>query len=442
MHTRRNYISAVALLLIISFVGRADKVDDFVKAEMQRQHVPGVSVVVMKDQNIVKSVGYGLGNVELNVPATADTVYKIGSVSKQFIASGIMLLVKEGKIGLDDNVSKYLEGTPDSWKPITIRHLLTHTSGIVREAPGFDPFKVQNDVDVIKTAYSLPLRFSPGEKWEYCNVGYFTLAEIIHKVTGQPWGDFLRDRLFAPLDMKATRTTTVTDLVANRASGYVWENGKFENAPNYFALRPSGAFLSTVTDLAKWEAALANHKILDQASLDQMWTPVKLNNGSTYTYGFGWELDSVAGHKQIHHGGSLPGFRSQFARFVDDKLCVIVLTNGDNADAALFAVGVANFYIQGLVPKRVVANIDPKILDTYVGRYQGASVIDITREGGNLVIQTGADKKVELFPTSENSFFTEDQLLVTYVFKKDEADQLILVVMRDGKEVRRIKKIN
>ena len=443
MRTRRNHISAVGLLLIISFVARADKVDDFVKAEMQRQHVPGVSVVVMKDQKIVKSEGYGLANVELSVPATAETVYKIGSVSKQFIASGIMLLVKEGKISLDDNVSKYLEGTPDSWKPITIRHLLTHTSGIVREAPGFDPFKVQTDVDVIKTAYSLPLRFSPGEKWEYCNVGYFTLAEIIHKVTGQLWSDFLRDHLFGPLDMKATRTTTIADLVANRASGYVWQNGKFENAPNYFALRPSGAFLSTVTDLAKWEAALANHKVLDQASLDQMWTPVKLNNGSTYGYGFGWELDSIAGHKQIHHGGSLPGFRSQFARFVDDKLCVIVLTNGDNADAAFFAVGVANFFIQGLVPKRVVTKIDPKLLDTYVGRYQGASVIDITREGGNLVIQTGADReKVELFPTSENSFFTEDQLLVTYVFKKDEAGQLILVVMRDGKEVRRIKKIN
>jgi len=168
-----------------------------------------------------------------------------------------------------------------------------------------------------------------------------------------------------------------------------------------------------------------------------------LNNGSTYTYGFGWELDSIAGHKQIHHGGSLPGFRSQFARFVDDKLSVIVLTNGDNADAALFAVGVANFFIQGLVPKRVVTKIDPKLLDTYVGRYQGASVIDITREGGNLVIQTGADReKVELFPTSENSFFIEDQLLVIYVFKKDEAGQPILVVMRDGKEVRRIKKIN
>src|SRR6185295_2283361 len=226
-------------------------------------------------------------------------------------------------------------------------------------------------------------------------------------------------------------------------NGYFWANGKFENAPNYFALRPSGAFLSTVIDLAKWEAALTTHKILNEASLDQMWTPVKLNSGSTYTYGFGWELDTVGGHQQVHHGGSLPGFRSQFARFVDDKVSVIVLTNGDDADAAFFAVGVAKFYIQGLVPTRVVAKIDPKVLDAYVGRYQGTSVISISREGGKLVFQTEADpEKVDLFPLTENSFFIEDQLLVTYVFKKDEAGQLHLVLMRDGKEVRRIKKIN
>jgi CubicO group peptidase (beta-lactamase class C family) len=297
---------------------------------------------------------------------------------------------------------------------------------------------------VIKTAYTLPLRFSPGEKWEYCNVGYFTLAEIIHKITGQSWGEFLHDRLFGPLDMKATRTTTISDLVANRANGYFWNNGKFENAPNYFALRPSGAFLSTVIDLAKWEAALTTHKILNEASLDQMWTPVKLNSGSTYTYGFGWELDTVGGHKQVHHGGSLPGFRSQFARFVDDKVSVIVLTNGDDADASLFALGVANFYVPGLIGNRVVAKIDSKIFDTYAGRYQaGASIVTVTREGGRLLIQQGPNRdKVELFPTSETSFFNQDQLLHTYNFNKDENGQPVLVIIRDGKEIGRAKRIN
>jgi D-alanyl-D-alanine carboxypeptidase len=152
--------------------------------------------------------------------------------------------------------------------------------------------------------------------------------------------------------MNATRTTTVTDLVPNRANGYVWKDGTLQNASIYFALRPSGAFLSTVLDLAKWDAALENGKILKRSTLEQMWTPVKLNDGKTYPYGFGWQLESIPGHKQVNHGGSLPGFRSQLARFVDDKVTVVVLTNGDNANAGSIAIGVANFYIPGLLSDR------------------------------------------------------------------------------------------
>src|SRR5215475_6066100 len=261
-----------------------------------------------------------------------------------------MLLIHEGRISLDDRIGKFLEGTPDTWKEITVRHLLTHTSGIVREAPGFDPLKVQNDADVIKTAYPLPLRFAPGEKWEYCNVGYFSLAEIIHKVTGKPWGDYLNERLFTPLEMNATRTTDMTELVQNRANGYVWKDDKLQNASIYFALRPSGAFLSSVLDLAKWDAALCTDRILKQSVREQMWTPVKLNGGASHPYGFGWELGDVRGHKRVHHGGSLPGFRAELLRFVDDKLTVVVLTNGDNANPSTIALGVAAFYIPGLAP--------------------------------------------------------------------------------------------
>jgi D-alanyl-D-alanine carboxypeptidase len=355
----KRILLAFVLLLAAACAIHADKVDEYVKAEMDKQHVPGVSIAVIRDLKLIKAEGYGLANVELNVPAKPDTVYKIGSVSKQFIATGIMLLVQDGKIGLDDNIGKYLEGTPDSWKAITIRHLLTHTSGIVREAPGFDPMKIQTDADVIKTAYSLPLRFAPGEKYEYCNVGYFSLAEIIHKVSGKSWAEFLNERVFAPLKMSATRTTTMTDLVPNRANGYLWKDGALQNADIYFALRPSGAFLSTILDLAKWDAALATQKILKQPALDQMWTPVKLNDGSTYAYGFGWSLDPLEGHRRVHHGGSLPGFRSEIARFIDDKLTVVVLTNGDNANAGAFARGVANFYIKGLISDRTRSSTTP-----------------------------------------------------------------------------------
>ena len=356
MHSKRTPLFALVLLLTATVAVRADKVDDYVKAEMQKQHIPGLSLAVIRDGKIIKVEGYGLANVELNVPARAETVYKIGSVSKQFIAAGIILLIQEGRISLDDKISKFLEGTPDTWKEITVRHLLTHTSGIVREAPGFNPLKIQNDADVIKTAYPLPLRFAPGEKYEYCNVGYFTLAEIIRKVTGKPWGDYLNERLFMPLGMNATRTTSVTEIVQNRAGGYVWRNDKLQNAEIYFALRPSGAFLSTVLDLAKWDAALYTDSILKQSFRDQMWSPVKLNNGTTYPYGFGWEVVTVGGHRLVRHGGSLPGFRAALARFLDDKVTVVVLTNGDNANPGSIALGVAGLYIPGLIPERTTGS--------------------------------------------------------------------------------------
>lgn len=444
MPRKRQHFFALVLLLTASVAVRADKIDDYVRSEMQRQHLPGLSLVVIKDQKIMKVQGYGLANIELNVPATPTTVYKIGSVSKQFIATGIMMLVQDGKLKLEDPISLYLDGTPETWKPITIRHLLTHTSGLVREAPGFDPLKIQADADVIKTAYSLPLRFTPGEKYEYCNVGYFTLAEIIRKISGKPWGDFLSERLFKPLGMNSTRTTDMRDIVMNRANGYVFREGKFHNASIYFALRPSGAFLSTVTDLAKWEDALATEKVLKQSALDLMWTPVKLNNGKTEDYGFGWQLDDVRGHKLVNHGGSLPGFRAQYARFVNDKVTVIVLTNGDNANAFSIARGVANLYIPNLLPARNLARVDPKVLDTYVGQYQaGQALLTIARAGNKLTIQSGADADnlAEMWPESQTDFFMVDQPYATFSFVKDETGQIFLVRKNDGREASRIKKI-
>src|SRR5688572_20322535 len=256
MKRTRSLFFLLVLLFVAAAPSRADQIDDFVKAEMQQQRIPGVSIAVLKDGKVVKAEGYGMANLEFAIPARPDTVYKIGSVSKQFIATGIMLLVEEGKVGVDDRISKYLEGTPETWKDITIRHLLTHTSGIVREAPGFDPFKVQSDADVIKTAYSQALRFAPGEKWEYCNVGYFSLAEIIRKVSGKPWDEFLTERVFAPLGMTATRATTVNEIIPNRSGSYRLSQNKLQNTEDYLAIRPSGAFLSTVLDLARWEAAI------------------------------------------------------------------------------------------------------------------------------------------------------------------------------------------
>lgn len=348
---RRHIPVFVLVLLLAPTVAGADKTDDYIRAEMKKQNIPGLSLVVIKDGEIIKAAGYGLANIKLQIPAKPETVYKICSVSKQFIATGIMLLVQEGQFGLDDPISRYLEETPATWKAITIRHLLTHTSGIVREAPGFDPFKVQSDAEVIKSAYPVPLRFAPGEKWEYGNTGYFALAEIIRKVAGRPWSEYLSEKVFRPSGMNTTFATNTKESLPNRALGYS-DNDKLLNADDWPALRPSGAFLSTVLDLAKWDAVLNTDKILSDATRRQMWTPVKLNDGTSYPYGFGWQLGELRGRKLVHHGGGMPGFRTKFARFVDDRLTIIVLMNLDDVDVDSIVHGVAALYLPAPTPSR------------------------------------------------------------------------------------------
>jgi D-alanyl-D-alanine carboxypeptidase len=339
-------ISAFVLALFLAATGiaQADPTDDFVKAEMKRQNIPGLSLAVIKDGQIIKVAGYGLANIPLKIPATPETVYKIASVSKQFIATGIMSLVQEGRLSVDDPISKYLEGAPAAWKDITVRHLLTHTSGIVREAPGYDPSRILSDADVIKAAYPVALRFAPGAKWEYGNVGYFALAEIIRTVAGRPWPDYLSEKVFQPSGMNTTYPTNTKERVPNRAAGYA-DNDKLVNAPDWPALRPSGAFLSTVLDLAKWDAVLDTDKILSESTRRQMWTPVKLNDGTTYPYGFGWELHSLTGHTLVHHSGGMPGFRAMFARFVDSRVTIIMLMNLDDVDREAIVAGLARLYL-------------------------------------------------------------------------------------------------
>jgi CubicO group peptidase (beta-lactamase class C family) len=356
MHWRSWNVPLVVAFVLAGWMlqtARSDEVDDIVRADMEKRHIPGVSLAVIKEGKVIRAQGYGLANVELKVPASPETVYKIGSVSKQFIAAGIMLLVQDGKLKVDDKISTYLDEAPEAWRDITIRHLLTHTSGLSREAPGFADLKVQADAALIKTAYGQPLSFAPGEKWRYCNLGYFTLAEIIRKVSGKPWGEFMRERVFAPLGMTSTRITTVRDIVPNRADGYYWR-GNLENEEVMLAVRPSGAFLSSVLDMAKWDAALYGDGILSSDTLAEMWTPVTLNDGKQHPYGYGWELGPINGRKAVRHGGSLTGFRSSYVRLVDDKLSIVVFANCSSAAPGVIAIEVARHYAAERAPEPAV----------------------------------------------------------------------------------------
>jgi D-alanyl-D-alanine carboxypeptidase len=356
MQRKLHFLFPVVLILVAAATALADDLDDFVKSVMQQRHIPAASIAVVKDGVVVKTAAYGLANMELQVTAQPETVFKIGSVSKQFIAAGIMLLVQDGRIAVDDKLSRHLEGTPSTWRDITIRHLLSHTSGLPREAPGFDPYKIQPDIDVIKSAYPLPLQFKPGEKYDYSNLGYYTLAEVIHKLSGKSWGDFLNERVFVPLGMNSTRVTSALDIVSRRADGYVWSEDKFMNAENWLTVRPSGAFLSTAVDMAKWEVALQTDRILKASSKTAMWTPVTLNDGKKYPYGFGWELDDfppgglTTGVPSIRHEGTIPGFRAAYTRLPKHGLSVIVLSNLDRAALDLLVAGIAVRYVPELMP--------------------------------------------------------------------------------------------
>jgi CubicO group peptidase (beta-lactamase class C family) len=337
----------------------ATQADAAIEAQRKAQKIPGVSVAICRDGKVVKAGGYGLANVELSVPVTAETIFQTGSVGKQFTSMGVMMLVEEGKIGLDDKLSKYIPESPDLWKDVTIRHLLTHTSGIAdyggeEETMGKGVINFRKDYteeELIQAFAKMPADFAPGEKWSYSNTGYVLLGIVIHRVTGKFYGDFLQERIFVPLGMNSTRIISEADIVPHRSSGYRLVKGELKNqewvSPT-LNTTADGALYTNVLDLAKWDAALHTTKLLKQASFDAMWTPVKLNNGKTYPYGFGWSLEPKNGRRAVSHDGAWQGFTMSIVRYLDDRLTVIVMTNLDsnNSKPEQIVHDVAAVYLQ------------------------------------------------------------------------------------------------
>ena len=323
------------------------RVDEYITVEMQKQHIPGVSVAVIKGGQIILAKGYGFANVEHQVLVKPDTIFQSGSVGKQFTATAVMMLVEAGKIGLDDKISKYLTDAPESWKDITVRHLLSHTAGTTDYPRDFDFRRDYTEDELLKRAGAIPLAFQPGDKWSYSNLGYVMLGILIHKVSGKFYGDFLQERIFKPLGMNTARIISEADIVMNRAGGYRLVKGELKNqewvSPS-LNTTADGALYLTALDMAKWDAALYTENLLKKSSLDQMWTPVKLNNGKTHPYGFGWGLGEVRGHRIIEHGGSWQGFKAFIARYPDDKLTVVVFANLTQANEGRIAHGVAEIY--------------------------------------------------------------------------------------------------
>jgi CubicO group peptidase (beta-lactamase class C family) len=337
--------------LLPSFAfAQVDSTDIIVKQMMEKQKIVGLTLAITKDGQPIVNKGYGLANVELNVPVTSETVIRLGSVSKQFFTTAIMKLMEEGRLSIEDPVHKFFPDAPEEWRPIKIKNLMSHTSGLQREGPAYDNFKIQPDIDIIKSAYNLPLVFKPGEKYQYCNLAYFMLAEIVKQASGMPWQDYIRYNLFIPAGMHNSYLTDFYQIIPNRADGYMHNRDKLINATAMYAIRPSGGFLSTSSDMIKWEKSMVDKKtILHKENWERLWQPfIKTSNkaDSKEFYGFGWATDEYNGHKMILHGGANTGFRSVFTRFVNDGLAIIILTNTDEANPRAIATALADYYFR------------------------------------------------------------------------------------------------
>jgi CubicO group peptidase (beta-lactamase class C family) len=238
-----------------------------------------------------------------------------------------------------------------------VRHLLYHTSGIkaYTSVEGFErtAFLPTTHEEVVKFVAPYPLEFDPGEKWDYSNTGYYLLGVVIEKASGQSYADFLQKRIFTPLQMTSTRVNDEKAVIANRASGYTWRENTLQRADAISMTWPyaAGAIVSTVSDLAKWDAALYTERLLKKSSLDAMWTSGKLNNGTMSGYGFGWFVEEIGGQRALTHGGRIPGFESFMYRFPEERLLVVVLANQDGlTNPTRLAQGVLRHYNPALAP--------------------------------------------------------------------------------------------
>lgn len=342
------------LLLLLLFpsllYAQTDSTDIIIQNMMKQQKITGLSLAVIQKGETMVNKGYGLANVELNVAANNETVFRLGSVSKQFFTTAIMKLQEEGKLSINDSVHRFFPDAPETWRPILVKNLMSHTSGLQRESPAYDIFKMTSDLDIIKAGYPLPLDYKTGEKYQYCNLAYYMLAQIITQVSGQHWGKYIEEKLFAPAGMSNSRMTDFYPIIPNRASGYMHKGDMLLNATAMFAIRPSGGFYSTSTDMIKWDRVLAEKKIiLKKESWELLWQPfikTSTDEKSKSYYGFGWMIDEFDGHKFVGHGGANIGFRSYYTRFVNDGLSIIVLTNTDEANPAAIVNALAGYYLR------------------------------------------------------------------------------------------------
>jgi CubicO group peptidase (beta-lactamase class C family) len=385
------------------------RMEQIVQDSVASQHFMG-TVLVERDSKPILDKAYGSADLEWNIPNAPDTRFRLGSITKQFTAAGILLLEERGKLEVEDPISKYLPDEPAAWKNITFFHLLTHTSGI----PSFTSFPDYNELQsrpvtpeqLVARFRDKPLDFQPGEKWNYSNSGYALLGYLLERISGQKYCDFLQQNIFTPLAMHDSGCDRNSVILPRRASGYTPGPNGLENAGYIDMTVPfsAGELYSTTGDLLRWQQGLFGGTLLNPASIKKMTTPFKDN------YGFGLEIQTIQGHERISHGGGINGFNTFEAWYPQDKLSIIVLSNvngnaPDQISNHLASVVLGEPVV--LASERKEIPVPASALSRYIGVYQLAPNFSITISlpGDHLVAQATNQPAAPIFASAPTRFF-------------------------------------
>ncbi len=399
---------------------------------------PGASVVIMQNGEMIHQEGYGLANVELGVPITPDSIFRIGSVTKQFTSAAIMLLQQRGELSVSDPIGMYLPEFPTHGHHITIEHLLNHTSGIMSytSIPGYMEGGVRPDltteelVDVFK---NLPMEFAPGDKWNYNNSGYVLLGAIIEKISGQSYEDFIAENIAGPLGLGSTLYGG-PKLIPNRAAGYSLDDeDNIVNAGFISMTQPhaAGSLLSTTGDLVEWHNALTGGEFIHDDSYQQMTTPANLNDGETFPYGYGLGIGKLRDRRMISHGGGIHGFSCYSLWLPGENLYVAVLTNGatNGPGPTTVAKMAAAMVIGDPYPAREAVELDEEDRSGLVGKYEGETFppIEIVVDDGAIVMIIGGEDREIVQAESRDILFMEDSIAYVEIeWEGDTASALLL----------------
>jgi len=422
-----------AVVLFTSQFAEAQSIEKKVDALFEKQYPadePGATVLIAKDGKVLYRKAFGMANLELNVPMRPEHVFEIGSITKQFTSVAILMLMEQGKLSLQDPISKYISDYPKG-NEITIHHLLNHTSGI-KSYTNMPSFISQAPLDktpmeLIHVFRNEPMEFSPGEKYAYNNSGYILLGYIIEEASKMSYEDFVQKNIFTPLGMKNSYYGSKTKLIPNRASGYQpIEDKTYRNADYLSMTLPyaAGSLMSTVDDMLLWNKAIHTNTLISEKSKQLAFTNYTLNNGKPMYYGYGWSPNEIAGSPTVEHGGGIFGYTTSGIYVPKENVYTIVLTNTTGKSPETVSLPATAIALGKPINDKPALQLSESAMQQWVGAYQFEDVVRfITYTDGNLYSQREGGQALKLIAVSENEYQFEDSF-TTYAFTKESGKRV------------------